>query len=128
MRILGLLAALLGLTGVALGAFAAHGLKAYLAPESLEVFTTGVHYQMMHALAVLALVGVYQGIPDKKLIWAGRWMVVGVLLFSGSLYLLATTSIRWFGPITPLGGVGFLIGWALVALTFLKSTDSRLNR
>ncbi len=121
MRGLGVIAAVLGFLGVALGAFAAHGLSAVLSPSSLDVFKTGVHYQMMHALAILALVGMHANRPQTAFVWAGRFMSAGVLLFSGSLYLLATTSIKWFGPITPIGGVCFLIGWGCVAAAFLNS-------
>jgi uncharacterized membrane protein YgdD (TMEM256/DUF423 family) len=127
MRTVGFLAALCGFLGVALGAFAAHGLKAYLSPASLEVFKTGVHYQMLHALAILVLVALYNNVPDRRFIWAGRWMLIGVLLFSGSLYFLATTSIRWFGPITPFGGVSFLIGWALIAWALIKPHDAQIT-
>ena len=96
---------------VALGAFAAHGLKARLAPEMLTVFETGVRYQVYHALALLGLAAV-RG-PDK----AGWCFVGGIALFSGSLYLLALTGEKRLGMITPVGGALFLAGWALFALT-----------
>lgn len=95
---------------VALGAFAAHGLKARLSPEMLQVFETAVRYQAYHALALLAL-GAARG-PDR----AGWCFVAGVVLFSGSLYALALSGVRWLGAITPLGGVLFLAGWAFWAL------------
>ena len=95
---------------VALGAFAAHGLKARLSPEMMAVFETGVRYHVYHALALLAL-GAARG-PDR----AGWCFVAGIALFSGSLYLLALTGERRLGMITPIGGVLFLAGWAIFAL------------
>jgi uncharacterized membrane protein YgdD (TMEM256/DUF423 family) len=105
------LGAALMLLDVALGAFAAHGLKARLAPDMLVVFETGVRYQAYHALALLLLAAL-RG-PDK----AGWCFVGGIALFSGSLYLLALTGERRLGMITPLGGVLFLVGWLLFALS-----------
>jgi uncharacterized membrane protein YgdD (TMEM256/DUF423 family) len=97
---------------VALGAFAAHGLKARLSPEMLTIFETGVRYQVYHALGLFALAAT-RG-PNK----AGWCFVAGIALFSGSLYLLALTGIRKLGMITPIGGLFFLAGWAIF---FLKS-------
>lgn len=96
---------------VALGAFGAHGLKNRLTPEMLTVFETGVRYQAYHALGLLLLAAL-RG-PDK----AGWCFVGGILLFSGSLYALALTGVRWLGAITPLGGLLFLAGWALLAFS-----------
>lgn len=95
---------------VSLGAFAAHGLKARLSPEMLAVFETGVRYHAYHALGLI-LLGAVRG-PDK----AGWCFLGGIALFSGSLYLLAATGVRKLGMITPLGGLLFLAGWALLAL------------
>lgn len=113
LRIFLMLAAFFGFTGVALGAFAAHGLKSRLTPEYLAVFQTGVHYQMLHALALLgvALLSVQVGAALVK--WAGWAFAVGILLFSGSLYLLTLAGLS-VGIITPIGGLFFLIGWALL--------------
>lgn len=109
-----LLGALSALTGVALGAFGAHGLKAVISPELLAVYQTGVSYQMYHALS---LVGIAQIRQNSKLInWAGRLMISGILLFSGSLYLLALLNLKWLGMITPVGGVCFLTAWLLVTI------------
>ena len=97
------------LTGVAAGAFGAHGLKNVLDAEALGVFETAVRYQMYHALGLVvlaALPGDYR--------WSGWLFVAGILIFSGSLYLLALTGTRWLGAITPIGGVCFLAGWALL--------------
>ena len=95
---------------VALGAFAAHGLKARLSPEMLTIFETGVRYHVYHALALLAL-GASRG-PDK----AGWCFVAGIVVFSGSLYVLALTGEKRLGMITPIGGLLFLAGWVIFAL------------
>ncbi len=102
--------AVLMFLAVALGAFAAHGLKARLSPEMLGIFETGVRYHAYHALALLAL-GAARG-PDR----AGWCFVAGIAVFSGSLYLLALTGEKRLGMITPIGGVLFLAGWVLFAL------------
>lgn len=113
LRIFLMLAAIFGFTGVGLGAFAAHGLKSRLTPEYLAVFQTGVHYQMLHALALLgvAVLSVHVGGTLVKL--AGWAFTLGILLFSGSLYLLTLAGLG-VGIITPIGGLFFLIGWALL--------------
>ncbi|GAB6388570.1 DUF423 domain-containing protein [Stutzerimonas marianensis] len=110
-RLFLLLAGVFGLTGVALGAFAAHGLKSRLAPEMLAVFQTGVQYQMYHALALLAVALLSLHMPGRLLSAAGGLFAVGILLFSGSLYLLTLTGVGKLGIITPFGGVAFLAGW-----------------
>lgn len=102
---------LAALTAVALGAFGAHGLKGHLAPEMLTIFETGVRYQMYHALALLLLAALADRLPAAPVRWAGLSFVVGITIFSGSLYALSLTGIRWLGAITPLGGVSLLIGW-----------------
>jgi uncharacterized membrane protein YgdD (TMEM256/DUF423 family) len=116
-----LLAACCAFTGVGFGAFGAHGLKAILSPAMLEVYKTGVTYQMWHALG-LSLIAVFsQQAPEAKLLrWAGWLMFAGILVFSGSLYLLAILNLKWLGMITPLGGVMFLVAWLLVALFAAK--------
>ena len=110
-RVLLLLAALFGFTGVGLGAFAAHGLKGQLSAEYLAVFQTGVHYQMLHALALLGLAALWQRLGGRLLTAAGVCFCVGILLFSGSLYALTLTGISALGMITPMGGLMFLVGW-----------------
>lgn len=106
-----LLAALFGFTGVGLGAFAAHALKSKLSPEYLAVFQTGVHYQMLHALALLAVALLARQLPGRLLLAAGSLFALGIVLFSGSLYALTLSGINALGMITPLGGVAFLGGW-----------------
>ena len=110
------LAALFGFTGVALGAFAAHGLKAHLSAEYLAVFQTGVHYQMLHALALLGVALLAERLPGRLLRATASLFVAGILLFSGSLYLLTLSGIAKLGMITPLGGLCFLAGWACLGL------------
>lgn len=104
-----------GFLGVALGAFAAHALKARVAPELLATFETAVRYQLIHALALLAVAWAHSRWPGGVLT-AGGWMfVAGTLLFSGSLYALSLTGVRGLGAITPFGGVAFLAGWLCLA-------------
>jgi uncharacterized membrane protein YgdD (TMEM256/DUF423 family) len=111
--------ALSGFLAVALGAFGAHALRERLSAESLQVFQTGVTYQMYHALALLA-VGVLLArfsIDGSPWLTAAGWLfVAGSLLFSGSLYLLSLSGTTWLGAITPLGGVAFLLGWLSLAV------------
>lgn len=111
-----LLAALFGFTGVGLGAFAAHALKSRLSPEYLAVFQTGVHYQMLHALALLAVALLLRQLPGRLLLAAGSLFALGILLFSGSLYALTLSGISALGVITPLGGLAFLVGWFCLGL------------
>jgi uncharacterized membrane protein YgdD (TMEM256/DUF423 family) len=99
---------------VALGAFAAHGLKPRLSSEMLAVFEVGVRYHMYHALALLAVAWACARWPDSRAHIAGWAFLFGIIIFSGSLYVLSTTGIRWIGAITPIGGVAFLIGWILL--------------
>ena len=111
-----LLAAFFGFTGVGLGAFAAHGLKNRLSAEYLAIFHTGVMYQLVHTLALLAVALLMVQIPGRLMNWAGLSFVIGILLFSGSLYLLTLTGVTTLGIITPFGGLAFLIGWLLLGL------------
>jgi uncharacterized membrane protein YgdD (TMEM256/DUF423 family) len=110
-----LVAALLGASGVTLGAFGAHGLRARLG-ESLSTWETGITYHLVHALALLGIALLLRLVGDSALLrWAGWAMAFGVLAFSGSLYALALDGPRWLGPVTPVGGLGFLLGWSLLA-------------
>jgi len=109
------LAAALGFSAVALGAFGAHGLKNRLSPELLDIFEVGVRYHFYHALALLALALAPAALWDSRLTGGAAWaFVAGIAVFSGSLYLLALTDTRWLGAITPIGGVAFLAGWTLL--------------
>jgi len=105
------------LTAVAAGAFGAHALRSRLEPASLAIFETGARYQMYHALGLLAVAfAVSQWPAARTALWAGWLFVAGTILFSGSLYLLALTGIRWLGAVTPLGGLAFMLGWLCLAL------------
>src|SRR3954462_9169608 len=111
-----LLGAIAGFTGVTLGAFGAHALRARLPSEMLAVFETGVRYQMYHALALI-VTAVLMAQIDGWLITAAGWaFVAGIVLFSGSLYVLSLTGVTVLGAITPLGGLAFLFGWACLAV------------
>jgi uncharacterized membrane protein YgdD (TMEM256/DUF423 family) len=108
--------------GVALGAFAAHGLKGRVAPDLLAVFETGVRYQMYHSLALVAVGALAARAPGAWLERAGWAFLLGIAIFSGSLYLLVLTDARWLGAVTPLGGLAFLAGWAaFVAAVWRRS-------
>jgi len=121
-RLFAVLGALAAGLAVALGAFGAHALRARLTPETLATFETGVRYHMYHALALFAVAIVVGKWPSSTWAAAAGWLfVVGILIFSGSLYLLAVTGIRWLGAITPIGGVAFLAGWACLALAAARS-------
>jgi uncharacterized membrane protein YgdD (TMEM256/DUF423 family) len=100
---------------VALGAFAAHGLRARLSPEALQTFETGARYHMYHALALLAVAWAVTRWPGTAVTAAGWLFIAGTLLFSGSLYLLALTGVRALGAITPIGGFAFILGWLALA-------------
>ncbi len=113
--------ALFGLLAVMAGAFGAHGLRKMVSERVLEVFQTAVTYQMYHALA-LVLVAVLAGLGlSRRLLGiAAGFYLAGILLFSGSLYLLVFTGYHWLGPVTPLGGVCFMIGWGLLITAGLR--------
>lgn len=115
------LAAFFGLTGVALGAFAAHGLKGRLTSAYLEVFQTGVHYQQIHALALLAVALMVPYARGRLLTAAGTFFTLGIVLFSGSLYLITLAGVK-MGPITPIGGALFMAGWACLGFSAWRRT------
>jgi len=114
-RLFFVLGSVLAGLAVAAGAFAAHGLKGRLAPEMLAAFETGARYQMYHALALLAVAWAVHHWQHPAAPVAGWLFVAGVVLFSGSLYLMAGTGLRDLGAVTPLGGLAFIAGWALLA-------------
>jgi uncharacterized membrane protein YgdD (TMEM256/DUF423 family) len=116
MRVFWILGCTFGLLAVAAGAFGAHALRARLSPEYLAVFETAVRYQMYHALALLAAGWASVQWPGGAAVWAGWLFTAGILIFSGSLYLLTLTGVRWLGAVTPLGGVAFLAGWLALAV------------
>jgi uncharacterized membrane protein YgdD (TMEM256/DUF423 family) len=104
-----------GFLGVALGAFGAHALKTRLSPDLLAAFDTGVRYQMYHVFALVAAAWGWARWPGRAFAIAGALFLAGILVFSGSLYLLAFTGTRWLGAVTPLGGLAFLAGWLCLA-------------
>ena len=120
-----LIAAALGFLAVALGAFGAHALKGQLSDAQYGNFQTGIFYQMVHLLAIL-MIALQTKLNSNLIIWAMRCWGFGILFFSGSLYLLATRDLlpfgqmSWLGPVTPLGGLLFLAGWAIIFISALK--------
>ena len=119
-RIFFILGAAFGLLGVALGAFGAHALKETLAPDMLANFETGVRYQMYHAMALLAVAWAVTRWPGGLTTAAGWLFVAGIVIFSGSLYLLSITGVRWLGAITPIGGVAMIAGWVCLIVAALR--------
>ena len=117
-----LIGALAMALAVALGAFGAHGLKNRLAQDMLDIFETGVQYHFYHALGLL-IVGILSNyLPNSSLLqWSGWLMVAGIIIFSGSLYVLATSGIRWLGAITPIGGICFIAAWIVMAIAVWKA-------
>jgi uncharacterized membrane protein YgdD (TMEM256/DUF423 family) len=121
-RRLRVFAASSGFVGVAMGAFGAHGLRGQRAPELLAAFQTGVQYLFWHALAMLVIAELWRREPASRLLaWSAGAMAAGIVLFSGSLFVLVLTEQRWLGAITPFGGVSFMVGWLLLALHFFHS-------
>lgn len=119
-------AALLGALTVILGAFAAHKLKELFAPDNLSVFETAVRYQFYHVFALLAVGILYANFPSAKMRWAGYLFIAGIILFSGSLYLLCylkysqVAGLNWVGAITPVGGAAFIGGWIMLFMAIAK--------
>lgn len=125
-RVFFILLALFGGLGVALGAFGAHGLRDIVTPELLVTFETGVRYQVYHALALLAVIVAIGRWPNSRLpVIAGWLFVAGIVIFSGSLYVLTLSGQRWWGAITPLGGVAFLGGWICLLIAAWRSESAR---
>ena len=106
---------------VAAGAFGAHGLKKILSAEMLAVWQTAVTYQIAHALGLLIIAMLMPRLSSGLTAWAGSLMLAGIILFSGSLYVLALTGVRILGAITPLGGAAFLLAWVLLAVAACRT-------
>ena len=104
--------AVCGALAVALGAFAAHGLKPHLSPALMQTYQTAVQYHFIHTLALLAILSL--PLNERSLLWAARCFMLGIVLFSGSLYLIAISGISILGMITPVGGSAFIAGWLLL--------------
>ena len=120
--------ALLGALAVVLGAFGAHGLKQIVEAETVQVFQTGVQYQVYHALALLGVGIIYDKYPNRLVNWAGGFFIAGIILFCGSLYAITafkateTVGINGIGIITPFGGLFFIAGWILLFLGIMKKS------
>lgn len=118
--------ALLGALAVALGAFGAHALKTKVNAETLQIFETAVRYQFYHVFALMATGIIYQSFTNTQLIWSGWLFIVGILLFSGSLYALTffrsagNEQMNWLGAITPFGGLCFIAGWVMLIVGVIK--------
>ncbi len=108
--------------GITFGAFGAHALKSRVTEDLLSVFEIGVRYQMYHALALLAVAWAAGRWPGNLPHASGWLFVLGILLFSGSLYLMTLTGVRWLGAITPIGGLCFILGWIALAMAALKGS------
>jgi uncharacterized membrane protein YgdD (TMEM256/DUF423 family) len=116
-----LIGSIMGFLSVAGGAFGAHAIKARVEPQMMEVFTTGTRYLMLHAVALLTLGLLADRLSGTSLTVAGAAWTVGTVIFTGSLWLLASTGTRWLGAITPIGGLILLVGWAALGLTVFRS-------
>ena len=120
-------AALLGALSVALGAFGAHGLKKIVPPETVTTFETGVRYQFYHVFALLAVAILFDKFPGDWMKWAGLLFIIGIILFSGSLYVLTilkatnTVGLSGIGAITPLGGLFLIAGWVAMFVAIIRS-------
>ena len=117
------LGAVFAALGVAIGAFGAHGLRERLSAEELQIFEIGVRYQMYHAFAVIVCGFVASRVDSNVLRGAALCFSAGIIIFSGSLYALSLTGTRWLGAVTPVGGVLFIIGWILLALSVHQSAS-----
>lgn len=131
LRLIGISGALFAMSAVAMGAFAAHGLKSVIDSAALETIRTAVFYQFIHSLAMLIILALMMLKPfvqlQHLLKLSGYLMLTGCILFSGSLYCLALTKITWFGPITPLGGVAFILAWLILAVAISRIKPSPDN-
>lgn len=109
---------------VVLGAFGAHALKARLSSDMMAVYHTAIQYHLFHALGLIAVGVLAAWLPGSGYLkWAGWTMLAGIVLFSGSLYLLSVSGIRWLGAITPLGGIAFIVAWVLFCIAVLKTAS-----
>ncbi len=107
--------------GVILGAFGAHGLKSRLTPDLLAVYQTGVEYHLYHALGLILVGVLINQFPQAGGLHIGGWLLLaGILIFSGSLYVLAVSGVRWLGAITPIGGTAFIAGWVWIAWSLIR--------
>ncbi|ABO24628.1 DUF423 domain-containing protein [Shewanella loihica] len=122
-----LLAALSGFLAVALGAFGAHGLKQVTTPEMIDIFNLGVEYQFYHTFALIAVAFSGHWFKSRLIDWAGYLFLLGIVMFSGSLYLYVLVGSKWTGPVTPMGGVCFLLGWLFIAVAVWRNRVVELD-
>ncbi|KOP77102.1 hypothetical protein AMS61_23185 [Bacillus sp. FJAT-21351] len=121
MKLFLIIGAINAMLAVALGAFGAHGLEGKISEKYLEVWKTGVQYQMFHAMGLFVIAFLLSKFPQSSLLTASGWiMLAGIVLFSGSLYVLSTSGIKVLGAITPLGGVAFIVAWILIVVAAVK--------
>ncbi|ADF41991.1 MULTISPECIES: DUF423 domain-containing protein [Priestia] len=121
MKLFLIIGAINAMLAVALGAFGAHGLEGKISEKYLEVWKTGVQYQMFHAMGLFVIAFLLNKFPQSSLLTASGWiMFAGIVLFSGSLYVLSTSGIKVLGAITPLGGVAFIVAWILIVVAAVK--------
>ncbi|MDN3365285.1 DUF423 domain-containing protein [Priestia megaterium] len=121
MKLFLIIGAINAMLAVALGAFGAHGLEGKISEKYLEVWKTGVQYQMFHAMGLFVIAFLLSKFPQSSLLTASGWiMFAGIVLFSGSLYVLSTSGIKVLGAITPLGGVAFIVAWILIVVATVK--------
>jgi uncharacterized membrane protein YgdD (TMEM256/DUF423 family) len=113
--------AVLMFLGVALGAFGAHALRGRLAEDMLAVFETGIRYHFYHALGLFVVAWLSESHPSGWVNGAGWCFLVGIVIFSGSLYILSMSGVRWWGAVTPIGGVAFLAGWLALTMATIRS-------
>lgn len=116
----GVAGAALGFLGVAAGAFGAHALRATLPPDRLQIFETGARYQLIHAVALIVVALALERAASRAAAAAGWLFLAGQVIFAGSLYALALSGVRAWGAVTPLGGLCYLAGWALLAASFAR--------
>jgi uncharacterized membrane protein YgdD (TMEM256/DUF423 family) len=122
--------AFFAMLAVALGAFGAHGLKKVADPDAVAIFDTGVRYQVYHSIALILTGILFGSFPGARLVWAGRFFIAGILLFSGSLYLLTffrasgIVGLSGLGVLTPIGGLGFLAGWLMMLFSLNDSYNN----
>jgi uncharacterized membrane protein YgdD (TMEM256/DUF423 family) len=121
MKLFLIIGAIYAMLAVVLGAFGAHGLEGKISEKYLEVWKTGVQYQMFHAMGLFVIAFLLSKFPQSSLLTASGWiMFAGIVLFSGSLYVLSTSGIKVLGAITPLGGVAFIVAWILIVVAAVK--------
>jgi uncharacterized membrane protein YgdD (TMEM256/DUF423 family) len=116
-----ILGSVFGMMAILAGTFGAHGLEQTVTPSLLQTFDTGVRYHMYHALALIGVAWACEHFGGKLPVAAGWLFVIGIIVFAGSLYLLAITGARWLGMITPIGGVAFIVGWLLLIVAGAQS-------